>query len=323
MFERFTERARSAVVLAQDEARRFDHDYIGTEHLLLGLLADGEGLAALVLRDAGLTLRAAQTDVDAIVGRGSGAPSGHIAFTPRAKKVLELSLREALALAHNYIGTEHILLGLIREGDGLAAQILTQRKIGLEALRQQVLSRVGAASGPAERPARRAYTPAADEIVAAAQQLAGGAAVGSHHLLEALARSDGSMAAQALSDLGVDPDALSARLEALPLEDSTDVTPDEASARKMELRVEGDEVLIVMRDAVTLDRARSVLERSGTPLRGDDPSAAGFVTLLREVRTSLDEIGATLTPEPLAPPPSGRSALVQRVIQSRLRRRRP
>ena len=326
MFERFTERARSAVVLAQEQARHLGHNYIGTEHLLLGLLAEGDGVGPVVLREAGLTLRIVQADVEAIIGRGQGSPSGHIPFTPRAKKVLELSLREALRLGDTHIGSEHILLGLLREGDGVAAQILTQHNIRLDVLRKMVEGRAEGGGDPVGRwPPRPAYTPAADEIVAAAQQLAGGAAVGSHHLLEALARSDGSMAAQALSELGVDPDALSARLEALPLEASTDVTPDEASARKMELRVDGDEVVIVFRDADTLDRARVVLEHSGSPLRGDDPSAATFIALLRQVRTSLDEIQAALQPEPAGEPAAGgRSALVQRVIQSRIRRsRRP
>ena len=126
MFERFTDRARRVVVLAQEEARLLDHDYIGTEHLLLGLIHEREGLAAKVLESLGISLEEVRTEVQAAVGRGVAAPEGHIAFTPRAKKVLELSLREALQLGHNYIGTEHILLGLIREGRGVAAQVLTR-----------------------------------------------------------------------------------------------------------------------------------------------------------------------------------------------------
>ena len=116
MFERFTDRARRVVVLAQEEARLLNHNYIGTEHILLGLIHEGEGVAARGLESLGINLEAVRSQVVEIIGQGSQAPSGHIPFTPRAKKVLELSLREALQLGHNYIGTEHILLGLIREG---------------------------------------------------------------------------------------------------------------------------------------------------------------------------------------------------------------
>src|ERR1035438_2771564 len=126
MFERFTSRARHVVVLAQEEARRIQHNYIGTEHLLLGLLGEPDGVAAQVLTGFGISLEGARQEVLAIIGPGKTAPSGHIPFTPRAKKVLELSLREALALHHNYTGTEHILLGVIREGDGVGAQVLKQ-----------------------------------------------------------------------------------------------------------------------------------------------------------------------------------------------------
>ena len=126
MFERFTDRARRVVVLAQEEARMLNHNYIGTEHILLGLIHEGEGVAAKALESLGISLEAVRQQVEEIIGQGQQAPSGHIPFTPRAKKVLELSLREALQLGHNYIGTEHILLGLIREGDGVAAQVLVK-----------------------------------------------------------------------------------------------------------------------------------------------------------------------------------------------------
>ena len=126
MFERFTDRARRVVVLAQEEARHLDHNYIGTEHILLGLIHEREGVAAQSLEALGISLEGVRAQVVEIVGHGSDAPSGHIPFTPRAKKVLELSLREALSLGHNYIGTEHILLGLIREGGGVAAQVLVK-----------------------------------------------------------------------------------------------------------------------------------------------------------------------------------------------------
>jgi len=139
MFERFTDRARRVVVLAQEEARMLNHNYIGTEHILLGLIHEGEGVAAKGLEALGISLEGVRSQVEEIIGQGQQAPSGHIPFTPRAKKVLELSLREALQLGHSYIGTEHILLGLIREGEGVAAQVLVKLGADLNRVRQQVI----------------------------------------------------------------------------------------------------------------------------------------------------------------------------------------
>ncbi len=139
MFERFTDRARRVVVLAQDEARALNHNYIGTEHILLGMLSEGEGVAARALRELDINLEAIRQQVEEVIGRGQHAQAGHIPFTPRAKKVLELSLRESLQLGHDYIGTEHILLGLIREGEGIAAQVLTRLGATGSRVRQQVM----------------------------------------------------------------------------------------------------------------------------------------------------------------------------------------
>ena len=158
MFERFTDRARRVVVLAQEEARMLNHNYIGTEHILLGLIHEGEGVAAKALESLGISLEAVRAQVEEIIGQGQQAPSGHIPFTPRAKKVLELSLREALQLGHNYIGTELILLGLIREGEGVAAQVLVKLGADLNRVRQQVIQllsgyqgkEAATSSGPAE-----------------------------------------------------------------------------------------------------------------------------------------------------------------------------
>jgi len=139
MFERFTDRARRVVVLAQEEARLLNHNYIGTEHVLLGLIHEGDGVAARALEEMGISLEAVRTQVEEIIGHGASSPSGHIPFTPRAKKVLELSLREALQVGHNYIGTEHILLGLIREGEGVAAQVLVRLGADLSRVRQTAI----------------------------------------------------------------------------------------------------------------------------------------------------------------------------------------
>src|SRR6185295_6260647 len=150
MFERFTDRARQTVVLAQEEARRLGHGYIGTEHLLLGLLREGEGVAAQTLGRMGISLADVRSDVVRIIGDAAGSPSGHIPFTPRSKKVLELSLREAMQMGHNYIGTEHILLGLVREGEGVAAQVLVGRGADLNRVRALVLAELQN-TGPGSR----------------------------------------------------------------------------------------------------------------------------------------------------------------------------
>ena len=192
MFERFTDRARRVVVLAQEEARMLNHNYIGTEHILLGLIHEGEGVAAKALESLGISLEAVRQQVEEIIGQGQQAPSGHIPFTPRAKKVLELSLREALQLNHNYIGTEHILLGLVREGEGVAAQVLIKLGGSLSRVRDKVIElaprgtgeghelsgqlRRSAMRGPLEGLTRRLE--AMDERLAAIERhlgLAGGA----------------------------------------------------------------------------------------------------------------------------------------------------
>jgi ATP-dependent Clp protease ATP-binding subunit ClpA len=138
VFERFSDRARRVVVLAQEEARMLNHNYIGTEHILLGLAHEGEGVAAKALESLGVSLGEVRRQVEDIIGRGQSEPSGHIPFTPRAKKVLELSLREAIQLGHNFIGTEHILLGILREGEGVAAQILVKLGADLNRVRLEV-----------------------------------------------------------------------------------------------------------------------------------------------------------------------------------------
>ena len=159
MFERFTDRARRVVVLAQEEARLLSHNYIGTEHILLGLIHEGEGVAARAMESMGISLKEVRVQVEKTIGKGANEPKGHIPFTPRAKKVLELSLREALQLGHNYIGTEHILLGLIREGEGVAAQVLTHLGADLTQVRQQVIKLLSGYSSSGERPDKPQTSP--------------------------------------------------------------------------------------------------------------------------------------------------------------------
>src|SRR4051812_17442220 len=205
MFERFTDRARHSVVLAQEEARRLGHTYIGTEHLLLGLLRESDGLAAKALTTLGIGVANVRAEIIDIIGEGSDPPTGHIPFTPRSKKVLELSLREALQLGDNFIGTEHILLGLVREGEGVAAQVLVARGADLDRVRATVMSALpGWSGGSAGREPTRRRTTGAEVAIADAQLLAGSARLGTQHLLEALARSDDTVAAKALAALGID-----------------------------------------------------------------------------------------------------------------------
>ena len=253
MFERFTNRARHVVVLAQEEARRLQHNYIGTEHVLLGLLGEPDGLAFRALERFGMSLEGTREEVKAIVGTGSATVSGHIPFTPRAKKILELALREALQLHHNYIGTEHILLGVIREGDGVGAQILKQHSADLTPIRMAVLDllstmpteatrgrrwlrrRVASVAGPGEVPepgesAELHTTPAADTSLSEAARLAGSQPVGSHHLLLAALGDPDTAAARALAALGVDLDQAREALRNADVTGTSDEQPEEAAA---------------------------------------------------------------------------------------------
>ncbi len=314
MFERFSAHARRAVVIAQEEAGRLNHNYIGTEHLLLGLLRQPEGIAAMVLDDFGVTLDGARQEVEGIIGTGKKqAGKGHIPFTPRAKKVLELSLREALRLGHNYIGTEHILLGLIREEDGVAAQVLANHA-GLKDIRAAVVSRVppgeeagekdpmgatmaavklrlrerfgfgpGGGSGEAEdigEPAMRA-TPAADATLAEAARLAGPQAVGSHHLLLAALADANSAAALALSSLGLDLDQVRERLRAADVTGTSDEQPEEAGRRQMAIEVSDEKLRIVLTDPVIVEAGKEALRAVHASGEPGEPGEAATAQVIR------------------------------------------
>jgi ATP-dependent Clp protease ATP-binding subunit ClpC len=186
VFERFTDRARRVVVLAQEEARLLNHSYIGTEHILLGLIHEGEGVAAKALESLGISLEAVRSQVQDIIGQGGSSPSGHIPFTPRAKKVLELSLREALQLGHNYIGTEHILLGLIREGEGVAAQVLVKLGADLSRVRQQVIQLLSGYQGPQ---GKDQPTPSSGSGSSSSKEQASGEDKGSSQILDQFGRN--------------------------------------------------------------------------------------------------------------------------------------
>jgi len=325
MFERFTQPARDVVVQAQEEARRLGHDHIGTEHLLLALLARPETTGGRALTSMGVQAAAVRAAITARVPSAGESPSGHIPFTPRAKKVLELSLREALALGDNHIGTEHIVLGLVREGEGLAAQVLVAEGVQLAALRES--ARHARAAATEDRPApATGRTPAAEQALEAARQLAASAPMGTHHLLEALARVEDGAAAKVLAALGVDAEAIAAKIDELGTEGTADTTPEMLALQAMEIRVVDDEVHVVLRDPATLDLARRATQQLGGPVRGDDPVAGSLASIWHVSRNTLQQVVQRLspTPEEGRAPRSlpGLPAAVQRAVQSRLRRLR-
>jgi ATP-dependent Clp protease ATP-binding subunit ClpA len=207
MFEKFSDRARRVVVLSQEEARLLNHDYIGTEHILLGLIHEGDGVAAKALESLGIGLEAVRHQVEEIIGQGGSPPGEQIPFTPRAKKVLELSLREAIQLGHNYIGTEHILLGLLREGEGVACQVLVKLGADLPKTRARVLQLMHEGGG--ERPVRLSadLTAVLDEASRAAESQGVPEVMPIHLFLAAVERPDGA-AGRMLQMVGVDPQEL-------------------------------------------------------------------------------------------------------------------
>ena len=295
MFERFTDRARRVVVLAQEEARLLGHNWIGTEHILLGLISEQEGVAARTLDQLGISLDAVRGKVEGIIGAGGDVPSGHIPFTPRAKKVLELSLREALQLGHNYIGTEHILLGLIREGEGVAAQVLVNLGAELAAVRQGVIQQLsgykagqGRPGGPGPGPRE---TPAVAKARVAARAMARDKPVGSNPWLRALVVDSNSMASKVLASLGVTAEAVDQQLLGMDVAGTSDETPEEAGARRIRMRVEGKLLTLEIDDpelAASLEKAMT--GRKARIISGSDPEATGFPSLWSAVSRTVDDL---------------------------------
>jgi ATP-dependent Clp protease ATP-binding subunit ClpA len=332
MFERFTAKARHVVVLSQEEARALNHNYIGTEHILLGLIHESDGLAGRVLVDQfKLTLDGIRQEVTAIVGTGKKSQSGHIPFTPRAKKVLELALREALQLSHNYIGTEHILLGLIREGDGVAAQVLREHADLLK-FRTAVLDMLPAPSTLESAQRRRwlrrrtalavrpgdasalsepehgsesglTATPAADATLSMAARLAGADPVGSHHLLLATLTDADSAAARVLASLGVDLNQAKDALRDADVAGTSDEQPEDAGKRQMVVQVTGELVTIVAADPVLVQSANEALQALGdeaTPggtIRGADLQGAPSASLAKAWQALHDTFSAIASRE--------------------------
>ncbi|MEU4230104.1 Clp protease N-terminal domain-containing protein [Nonomuraea sp. NPDC026600] len=310
------------VVTAQEEARLLKHNYIGTEHILLGLLNAPDSTAAKVLHQLGYNKETAQVDIAAAVKPGTEELRGHIPFTPRAKKTLDLALREATQLHHNYIDTEHILLAVVRESEGVAAKVLAERINPISKIRAAVLASLEGSQDVAAGP-WPAGTPATEDTVSAASALAGGAPVGSHHLLEAMLRVENSMAARVLRELGVDPDAVADKIDELDPETTTDANPEETAARKMEIRLVHDEVHLILRDPATVTIAKKVTELAEGPIQGVGPVAGMFVPLWRSTNQLLLQIQRVLEPEPEEGDGSATSKVakvVRTVLAPRLRR---
>jgi hypothetical protein len=319
MFERFTDRARRSIVLAQEEARRLQHNYIGTEHVLLGLLGEETGVAARAAKGFGLTLAVGREDVLAIIGRGKGASSGHIPFTPRAKKCLELALREALQLGHDYIGTEHVLLGIVREGNGVGAQILIQHAGSLTEIRgavvdllhgsttetqsRRLLGRLGGRrTGPIRlqpepQPLDIRTTPAADVSLAGAARLAGAGPLGSHHILLAALDDPNTAAARALLAVGADLDRVREVLRSADVTGSSDELPEEAGRRQMLITVTDDRLTLEASDAEIIELGRAAakaLRTSATaaPEPGDPAAESGEPGGVAEASTAAEPSSA-------------------------------
>jgi ATP-dependent Clp protease ATP-binding subunit ClpA len=331
MFERFTPPARRVIVMAQEEARQLQHNYIGTEHLLLGLIS-GEpgGLPARVLQGVGLTLDEARREVASVVGRGKATPSGHIPFTPRAKKTLELALREAIQLNHNYIGSEHILLGVIREGAGVGTKVMRNHG-DLATIRQDVVQALppggearlagrwwlrrrssddpGEPAAPAEQSGLSA-TPAADTTLSRAAQLAGARPVGSHHLLLAALSDSSSAAARAFGSMGVDLEQAMQALRTVDITGTSDEQPEEAGRRQMVIRVTGGKLTLEATDPVLVKAALAAAGALGDKakpadtIRGDAPESASLGLVWRALRESLDLIAE----QPSRPAETGQTA---------------
>jgi ATP-dependent Clp protease ATP-binding subunit ClpA len=319
MFERFTDRARRVVVLAQEEARGLKHNYIGTEHILLGLLREGDGVAARVLDRFGVTPAGTREEVTARVGEGNQEPPKKIPFTPRAKKVLELALREALKLSHNYIGTEHILLGLIQEGDGVAAQILAEHAANLTVVREAVLDVLQGYQPPQGRRWLRRHneplfpgapggsgepgeaggmptTPAADAGLAEAVRLAGGQPVGSHHLLLAALADPDSAAARTLTALGVNLDQARDALRSVDVAGTSDEQPEERGRRHMAVRVSDGRLVLEASDPAIVALAQAAVDALGDQVTepgtigGDLPVSGSLAQVWVALHDSLEDI---------------------------------
>lgn len=320
MFEKFTTQAREVVVRSQEQAGALGHQHIGTEHLLLALmrLPDDAPVRA-ALGAVGLTLDAVEAGVLEAVPRRSRPVSGHIPFTPRAKKVLELSFRESQRLGSAVIGPEHVLLGLLDEPDGVAAQVMLRDGRTAEQVRAAVVTvaGVGRIAAASMSPGSTSNTPAAERVLELAAQLAGGAPVGSQHLLEALAWIEDGVAGRVLKGLGVTRDSLVDAVDRADLDSTTDLTPELTAAAGMRLTADGDTAVLTSTDPAVVALVRQLVDELGGELSGDGPLAGYFLPLHRALVGT-----AAAVHQAVDPPADTPDAIFGTVLRERLKRRR-
>ncbi len=296
MFERFTDRARRSLVLAQSEAQNLNHHFIGTEHILLGLLAEGSGVAAVALNELGLTLERAREIVVEVIGAPASGSMDKPPFTPRAKKIMELALREALQLGHNYIGTEHLLLAIIREGSGVGAQLLVKENIPLDTAREAVMVRLppraeGISYAPKPAPWVRAAANITPTAIRLARETPGGIRLlSTHHYLLALFEDPNSMAARALARLGVTKQQANEAVSRLDINQTSDAppTPQQSSA-PVEFDL-GPGITVRITDR---DLAQRLIENTG----GWDQLRTRLQQFSRDVRAQTEDLSEPPEPE--------------------------
>ncbi len=302
MFERFTNYARRVIVLSQEEARQLHHNYIGTEHIVLGLLGEHNGLAHKVLSELGMSIEGARADVRELVGESKSEHAERIPFTPRAKKTLERALRQALALGHDHIGTEHLLLGVITDTDSVGAKVI-KKHADLLVVRTAVLDQLSAA--PANRGQERRWlrntgdetslnvTPAADAVLAEAARVVVARPVGSHDLMLAALADSTTAAARVLAGLGIDLDQARAALRDADVTGTSDELREEAGRRQMKIQVTDEQVTLEVTDPVIVAAARAAVEALGDEagvIPGDRPEAASLSTVWQALLDSLAAI---------------------------------
>jgi ATP-dependent Clp protease ATP-binding subunit ClpA len=319
MFEKFTTQAREVVVRSQERAGALGHQHIGTEHLLLALLNLPEDSPARVALDTvGITAEAAEAGVLEAVPRQARAVTGHIPFTPRAKSVLELSFRESQRLGSAVIGPEHVLLGLLDEPDGVAAQVLLRDGRTDAQVRSAVAAVTGVERAATDRTlGNTANTPATDRVLELAAQFAGGAPVGSQHLLEALAWVEDGVAGRVLKGLGVTRDSLAEAVAGADLGGTADLTPELTAAAALRLTVDGDSAVLTSTDPTVVALVRQLVDELGGELSGDGPLAGSFVPLHRALVHT-----AAAVHQAVNPPADTPNAIFGKVLRERLKHRR-